>query len=59
MFFHVTNCGGSPPFVPTQARSGDRGQGDAMSVGPIWHACIAICPAKHRNYGGLAKIGKY
>ncbi len=31
-----------------QARSGDPGQGGAVSVGPIWHACIAICPAKHR-----------
>ncbi len=37
-----------PPFVPTQARSGDPGQGRAVSVGPIWHACIAIRPAKHR-----------
>ncbi len=34
--------------VPTQARSGDPGQGGAVSVGPIWHARIAIRPAKHR-----------
>ncbi len=39
-----------PPFVPTQARSGDPGQGGAVSVGPIWHACIAIRPTKHRVY---------
>ncbi len=37
-----------PPFVPTQARSGDPGQGGAVSVGPVWHACIAIRPTKHR-----------
>ncbi len=34
--------------VPTQARSSDPGQGGAVSVGPIWHACIAIRPTKHR-----------
>ncbi len=33
----------------SHARSGDPGQGLAVSVGPIWHACIAICPAKHRT----------
>ncbi len=33
-----------------QARSGDPGQGGAVSVGPIWHACIAIRPAKHRPH---------
>ncbi len=38
-----------PPFVPTQARSGDPGQGGVVSVRPIWHACIAIRPAKHRT----------
>ncbi len=32
-----------------QARSGDPGQGGAVSVGPIWNACIAICPAKHQT----------
>ncbi len=37
------------PNVPTQARSGDPGQGGAVSVGPICHACIAIHPAKHRT----------
>ncbi len=37
-----------PPFVLTQACSGNPGQGGAVSVGPIWHACIAIRPAKHR-----------
>ncbi len=31
-----------------QARCGDPGQGGAVSVGPIWHACIAIRDAKHR-----------
>ncbi len=36
-------------FVPTQARSGDPGQGGTVSVGPIWNACIAIRPAKHRS----------
>ncbi len=39
-----------PPFVPTQAHCGDPGQGGAVSVGPIWHACIAIRPAKHRYW---------
>ncbi len=38
-----------PPFVPMQARSGDPRQGGAVSVGPIWHACIAIRPTKHRS----------
>ncbi len=37
------------PFVLTQGRSGDPGQGGAVSVGPICHACIAIRPAKHRS----------
>ncbi len=36
--------------IPTQARSGDPRQVGAVSVGPIWHACIAICPAEHRSY---------
>ncbi len=36
------------PLVTTQARFGDPGQGGAVSVGPIWHACIAIHPAKHQ-----------
>ncbi len=36
-------------YVPTQARSGDPGQGGAVSVGPFRHACIAIRPAKHRR----------
>ncbi len=27
------------------------GQGGAVSVGPIWHAYIAICPTKHRREG--------
>ncbi len=25
------------------------GQGSAVSMGPIWHACIVIRPAKHRK----------
>ncbi len=37
-----------PLVVPMQAHSGDPRQGGAMSMGPIWHMCIAICPAKHR-----------
>ncbi len=37
-----------PPFVPTQAPIGDPRQGGAVSVGPIWYACIAIHPAKHQ-----------
>ncbi len=37
-------------MVPTQARSGDPRQGGAVSVEPIWHACIAICPIKHRMH---------
>ncbi len=32
-----------------QDRCGDPRQGGAVSVVPIWHACIAICPAKHRS----------
>ncbi len=32
-----------------QARCGNPRQGGAVSVGPIWHACIAIHLAKHRN----------
>ncbi len=35
--------------VSTQAHCGDLGQGAAVSVGPIWHACIAIRLAKHRS----------
>ncbi len=35
--------------VSTQARCGDPGQGGALSVGPIWHVCIVIRPAKHRT----------
>ncbi len=31
-----------------QALSGDPRQRDAVSMGPIWHACITIRPAKHR-----------
>ncbi len=31
-------------LVTTQAQRGDPGQGGAMSVRPILHACIAICP---------------
>ncbi len=37
-----------PPFVTTEARCGGPGQEGAVSVGPIWHACIAIRPAKYR-----------
>ncbi len=43
-------------MIPTQARSGDPRQGGAVSVGPIWHTCIAIRPAKHRcfhNFPGI------
>ncbi len=40
-------------FVSTQARCGDPRQGGAVSVGPIWHACIAIRPAKHRSNNEL------
>ncbi len=39
------------PLVTTQGRWGDLGQGSAVSVGPIWYACIAIRPAKHRMPG--------
>ncbi len=39
--------------VSTQARSGDSGQGGAVSVWPIWHACIAIRPAKHLPLGSV------
>ncbi len=46
------------PFVPRQARCGNPGQGGAVSVGPIWHACIAICPAKHRFALYLTQIDK-
>ncbi len=35
------------PLVTTQAHCGDPGQGGTVSVGPIWHACIAIHPTKH------------
>ncbi len=37
-------------LVTTQARCGDPGQGGVVSVGPIWHTCIAIRPAKHPTY---------
>ncbi len=43
--------------VPTQARSGDPGQGGAVSMGPVWHACIAKRPAKHgASSAGLQKV---
>ncbi len=32
------------PLCPELARSGDPWQGGAVSVGPIWHGCIAIPP---------------
>ncbi len=38
-----------------QARCGDPRQGGAVSVGPIWHACIAIRPAKHRSADNSAE----
>ncbi len=42
--YYTTNS----PFASTQARYGDPRQGGAVSVAPIWHACIAIRPTKHR-----------
>ncbi len=33
------------PLVPTQSRWDDHGQGGAVSVGPIRHACISMCPS--------------
>ncbi len=36
------------PLVTTQAHCGNPGQGGVVSVGPIWHTCITIHPAKHR-----------
>ncbi len=44
------------PLVTTLARCGDPGRGGAVSVGPIWHACIAIRPAKHRSLLGFKLI---
>ncbi len=43
-------------FVLTQAHCGNPGQGGAVSVGLIWHACIAIGPAKHRWYIHLLRV---
>ncbi len=43
------------PLVTMQALCGDPGQGVAVSVGPIWHACIAKRSTKHRP---LQKKGK-
>ncbi len=43
----------SSPLVTTQARCGDPRQGGVVSVGPIWHACIAIRPAEHRSLLGV------
>ncbi len=37
-----------PPFLLSATQQRDPRQGGAVSVGPIWHACITIRPAKHR-----------
>ncbi len=44
-------------FVSTTAHYGDPGQGGAVSVGPIWHVCIAIRPAKHRSHHRGSNLG--
>ncbi len=45
----VNSLKGFPPLFRCRPDEAILGKGGAVSVGPIWHACIAVYPSKHRN----------